>query len=45
MPVYLRRFYIKQLIDFKEEEQKQIKKSQQKTKPIQRPNISSKFRR
>ena len=44
MPVYLRRFYMKQLVEFKEEEQKQIEKVQKKTN-VQRPNIPSKFTR
>jgi|TARA_Y100001938_G_C7783333_1_gene278992 hypothetical protein len=36
MPVYLRNFYIKKLIDTKKEEQKQIEKSQSK---IKKPNF------
>tara|TARA_Y100000361_G_scaffold137144_1_gene138338 strand:- start:308 stop:529 length:222 start_codon:yes stop_codon:yes gene_type:complete len=36
MPIYLRNFYIKKLIDTKKEEQKQVEKSQSK---IKKPNF------
>jgi len=34
MPVYLRRFYLQKLVDYKTEENKQIEKAQQKSDPI-----------
>ena len=39
MPIYLRNFYMRKLIDVKEEEQKQIKKSQKKPSKTPGPNI------
>ena len=39
MPVYLRYFYYKKLISIKEEEKKQVKEAQKKSKPVNRPNI------
>jgi len=36
LPIYLRNFYIKKLVDTKKEEQKQIEKSQSK---IKKPNF------
>ena len=47
MPVYLRRFYLKKLIELKEEEKQQIDKVSNKTKNIPKmPSISkSKFNR
>tara|TARA_R110002020_G_scaffold358348_1_gene570613 strand:+ start:899 stop:1021 length:123 start_codon:yes stop_codon:yes gene_type:complete len=38
MPVYLRKFYTQQLIEYKEEEKKQIDKSNKKSK-IKRPTF------
>ena len=47
MPVYLRRFYLKKLIELKEEEKKQIDRASNKTKNIPKiPSIpKSKFKR
>ena len=39
MPVYLRRFYLKKLIDTKKEEEAEINKSQSKKPGVSRPNI------
>jgi hypothetical protein len=38
MPVYLRRFYLQKLVDYKTEENKQIEKAQKKT-----PTTPSRF--
>ena len=50
MPVYLRSFYYKKLVDAKEKEKEQLEKSQKQQKSVQRPNIQkapagTKFRR
>ena len=46
MPIYLRRFYFKKLIDAKKEESKQIKESQSKIKTSKNiNNPSSRFKR
>ena len=47
MPVYLRNFYYKQLLDTKEEEAKQAKKArnQQNKKSVSRSNINPRFKR
>ena len=42
MPTYLRRFYMKKLIDTKKEEKKQIEKSNKKAT---KPSIQPKFKR
>ena len=41
MPVYLRNFYYKKLVDAKKEEQKEVEKAQSKAKSqgLRRPNI------
>jgi len=44
MPVYLRKFYYKQLIDIKKKENNEIKKSQQKSKSL-KPVINPRFKR
>tara|TARA_Y100000401_G_scaffold116987_1_gene124220 strand:+ start:915 stop:1055 length:141 start_codon:yes stop_codon:yes gene_type:complete len=46
MPVYLRNFYYKKLVDAKTKEKEEIDKSKRKTSSIQKPNIqNSRFRR
>ena len=46
MPVYLRNFYYKKLVDAKKKEKEEIDKSKKKASSIQRPNIqSSRFKR
>ena len=44
MPTYLRNFYYKQLVKIKEEETKEIKKSQRKSK-VPKPTINPRFKR
>tara|TARA_Y100001963_G_scaffold117455_1_gene163400 strand:- start:552 stop:686 length:135 start_codon:yes stop_codon:yes gene_type:complete len=44
MPVYLRRFYIKKLIDVKKEEEAHIKKSQSKKPSVKMPQKPSRYR-
>jgi len=39
MPIYLRNFYIKKLVDIKKEENKQLEKTKNRSKGIDRPNI------
>ena len=39
MPVYLRTFYVKQLIEVKKKEEKHMKKAQSNTKTPSMPNI------
>ena len=39
MPIYLRKFYFKKLVDVKKEEKKQIDKSTKKSSNIHKPNI------
>jgi hypothetical protein len=41
MPIYLRNFYYKKLIDLKEQEKKEMEKASQqsKSKGVSRPNI------
>tara|TARA_Y100001963_G_scaffold149548_1_gene229212 strand:+ start:1365 stop:1496 length:132 start_codon:yes stop_codon:yes gene_type:complete len=41
MPIYLRNFYFKKLLDVKKEEKKQMEKAQNQNKSsgLQRPNI------
>ena len=46
MPVYLRVFYYKKLVDAKKKESEEINKARKKSSQIQRPNIqSSRFNR
>ena len=46
MPVYLRQFYYKQLIESKKKESEQVKKANKKQKSVSRPNIRKpKFKR
>ena len=45
MPVYLRKFYFKKILDAKKVEKEQVEKATKKSKPISKPNLSSKFRR
>ena len=40
MPVYLRSFYVKQLIETKKKEETEMKKAQNKSKTPSMPNIS-----
>ena len=42
MPTYLRKFYYEKLVKVKKEEEKQMKKTQSKTKSVSRPNIHRK---
>jgi len=44
MPVYLRNFYYKQLVDTRKKENEEIKKAQQKAKS-KRPSINPRFKR
>jgi len=44
MPIYLRNFYFRELVKVKEDENKQIKKSQSQSKS-NKANIPSNFRR
>ncbi len=44
MPVYLRKFYLKKIIKIKDNERKQMEASQKKPQ-VNRPNITSKFKR
>ena len=44
MPVYLRHFYYKKLIETKKEETENAKKSQKKSQ-IHRPDINPRFKR
>ena len=46
MPVYLRHFYYKKLVDAKKKEKEEIDKSRKKSSAIQRPNLqNSRFKR
>ena len=45
MPIYLRKFYFKKILDAKKVEKEQVEKATKKSKPISKPNLSSKFRR
>ena len=42
MPVYLRNFYYRQLVDTKAEENKQAKQSQKNNQNTYKPNIQTK---
>jgi hypothetical protein len=44
MPVYLRRFYYKQLVDTKKKESDEIQKANQKSK-MSKPVINPRFKR
>ena len=39
MPIYLRNFYLKKLVDTKKEEKEQVDKANKSSSNIQRPNI------
>tara|TARA_R100000995_G_scaffold84853_1_gene65247 strand:+ start:27 stop:257 length:231 start_codon:yes stop_codon:yes gene_type:complete len=39
MPIYLRNFYYKQLVDTRNKENEEIKKAQQKSKPTMNPRF------
>ena len=43
MPIYLRKFYYKKLVDIKKEETEQVKKSQNKSIPT--PTFQQRFNR
>ena len=45
MPVYLRRFYYKELVDSKKKENDEMKKAQQKSKVSSRPTTNPRFKR
>ena len=45
MPIYLRNFYYKQLLETKKEENKQAKKEQRKSKGVSKPAINPRFKR
>ena len=45
MPIYLRNFYLKELIDTRKKENQQIKKAQNKSKGVSRPAINPRFKR
>jgi hypothetical protein len=45
MPIYLRNFYYKKLIDTRQKENDEIKKANQKNKSISRPAINPRFKR
>jgi len=45
MPVYLRNFYYKQLLEVKKKEADEVKKAQQKHKSISTPTINPRFKR
>jgi len=45
MPIYLRNFYYKKLIDTRKKEHEEIKKSQQRNKSISKPAINPRFKR
>ena len=45
MPVYLRNFYYKQLLDTRKKENDEAKKAQQKNKSVSRPAINPRFKR
>ena len=39
MPIYLRNFYYKQLVDTRKKESDEMKKAQQKSKPKTKPRL------
>ena len=45
MPIYLRNFYYKQLVDTRKKENDEMKKAQQKNKSVSRPAINPRFKR
>jgi hypothetical protein len=45
MPIYLRRFYYKQLVDTRNKENEEIKKQNQKVRQSSRPAINPRFKR
>ena len=44
MPIYLRNFYYKKLVDTRQKENDEIRKSQQKSK-VSRPPVNPRFKR
>ena len=44
MPVYLRNFYYQKLVKTKEDEKKEIEKSQKKQSPVSQPFINPRFK-
>tara|TARA_Y100001938_G_C7848117_1_gene309452 strand:+ start:466 stop:603 length:138 start_codon:yes stop_codon:yes gene_type:complete len=45
MPIYLRNFYYKKLVDTRKKENEQVKKAQQKSKGVSQPPINPRFKR
>tara|TARA_R100000008_G_scaffold39501_1_gene22610 strand:+ start:771 stop:908 length:138 start_codon:yes stop_codon:yes gene_type:complete len=45
MPIYLRNFYYKELIETRKKENDEIKKANQKNNSISRPAINPRFKR
>ena len=45
MPIYLRNFYYKRLIETRKKESEEIKKSQRKSKSISKPPMNPRFKR
>ena len=45
MPVYLRNFYYKKLLDTRKKENDDMKKANQKNKSVSRPAINPRFKR
>jgi hypothetical protein len=45
MPIYLRNFYYKKLIDTRNLENEEIKKANKKTNSVSRPSINPRFKR
>ena len=45
MPAYLRRFYYKELLDAKKQENQAVKKANQRKPKIQKPRINPRFKR
>ena len=45
MPVYLRRFYYKQLADTRNKENEEIKKQNQKIRQSSKPSMNPRFKR
>ena len=45
MPIYLRNFYYKQLVDTRNKENEEIKKQNQKIKQSSKPPINPRFKR
>ena len=45
MPIYLRNFYYKKLLEVKKKEADEVEKAQKKHKSISTPNINPRFKR